>query len=159
MEKRLYRNRTDRMVWGVCGGLARYFDIDPVIVRIVFVLLIFANGIGVLAYIILAIVVPLEGTKAATPGEAARENIEEMKKTATELGEEVRSSLGRPDKAQETEVSHNRHILIGVVIIALGVIVLMGTLNLFWWFQLGYLWPLVLIAIGLVILLGARRRR
>jgi phage shock protein C len=46
MEKRLYRSRTDRVIWGVCGGLAKYFDIDPTIVRVIAVLLIFANGWG-----------------------------------------------------------------------------------------------------------------
>lgn len=39
--KRLYRSRTNRMIWGVCGGLAEYFNIDPVIVRIIAVLSIF----------------------------------------------------------------------------------------------------------------------
>ena len=60
MEKRLHRSRSNRIIWGVCGGLADYFGIDPVIVRVVFVLLIFANGLGILAYIILAIVIPAE---------------------------------------------------------------------------------------------------
>ena len=42
MEKRLYRSRDDRMIWGVCGGLAQYFNIDPTIVRIIAVLLALA---------------------------------------------------------------------------------------------------------------------
>ena len=83
MEKRLYRSRSDKMLWGVCGGLAKYFDIDPTIVRVIFVLLIFANGLGILAYIILAIIVPLESSKVTTPKETVRENVEEMKETAT----------------------------------------------------------------------------
>lgn len=48
------------MIWGVCGGLAEYFNIDPTVVRIIAVLLIFANGLGILAYLLMAIVVPLE---------------------------------------------------------------------------------------------------
>ncbi len=60
MKKRLYRSRSDRMIWGVCGGLAEYFNIDPTVVRIIAVLLIFANGLGILAYLLMAIVVPLE---------------------------------------------------------------------------------------------------
>jgi len=73
MEKRLYRSRTDRVLWGVCGGLAKYFDIDPTIVRVVAVLLIFANGLGILAYIIMAIIVPLEGSKVTPAGSGKRE--------------------------------------------------------------------------------------
>ena len=65
MEKRLYRSQSDRMIAGVCGGLAEYFDIDPTIVRVVAVLSVFVSGLGILAYIILAIVVPSESSKAA----------------------------------------------------------------------------------------------
>lgn len=56
--QRLYRSRKEKMVAGVCGGLAQYFNVDPVIVRVAFVALGVASGVGLLAYIILAIVVP-----------------------------------------------------------------------------------------------------
>ncbi|HUB92943.1 MAG TPA: PspC domain-containing protein [Verrucomicrobiae bacterium] len=60
MSKRLYRSQTDRMIAGVCGGIAEYFDVDPTIVRIVAVLLLFLGGFpGFLPYLILWIVVPL----------------------------------------------------------------------------------------------------
>jgi phage shock protein C len=59
MSKRLYRSRTDRMLAGVCGGIAEYFDIDPVIVRLVAVILLLPGGLpGFLPYVILWIVVP-----------------------------------------------------------------------------------------------------
>jgi phage shock protein C len=58
MEKRLYRSKKDRMIAGVCGGLAEYFGIDPVLVRIIALILILTAGGGLLAYIILWIVVP-----------------------------------------------------------------------------------------------------
>jgi phage shock protein PspC (stress-responsive transcriptional regulator) len=60
MEKKLYRSRTDRKIWGVCGGLAKYFDIDPTIVRVVAVASLFAGSLGFWIYIIMAIVVPNE---------------------------------------------------------------------------------------------------
>ena len=58
--KRLYRSRTDRKIWGVCGGLAKYFEIDPTIVRIIAIASIFASGIGLLTYVVAAAVMPLE---------------------------------------------------------------------------------------------------
>jgi phage shock protein C len=58
--KRLFRSRTDRMIAGVCGGLASYFNIDPVIVRVIAVVALIAGLGGLLAYIILWIVVPEE---------------------------------------------------------------------------------------------------
>lgn len=58
--KKLYRSRTDRKIAGVCGGLGEYFGIDPTLVRLLFVLgLIFMGG-AILAYLILAIVIPEE---------------------------------------------------------------------------------------------------
>ena len=159
MEKRLYRNRSDRMLWGVCGGLAKYFDMDPVIIRIVFVLLIFANGLGILAYIIMAIVVPLEGSKATAPKEAIKENVEEIKEAAEELGHEIRSTFTAEDKAEASDKIHQRRNLIGIALVVLGILILMGTLNMFWWFRWGYLWPIILVAIGLVIIFGARRKK
>ena len=56
--QRLYRSRRERMIAGVCGGLAQYFNVDPVIVRVAFVALGIGTGVGLLAYIVLAIVVP-----------------------------------------------------------------------------------------------------
>jgi phage shock protein C len=63
--KRLYRSRKDRMVAGVCGGLASYIGIDPTLVRLLFVLGLFAVGSTFLAYIIMMIVIPEEPISAA----------------------------------------------------------------------------------------------
>lgn len=60
MAKKLYRSRTDRKIWGVSGGLAKYFDIDPTIVRVIFVASILAGTLGIWVYLIMALVVPLE---------------------------------------------------------------------------------------------------
>lgn len=61
-QKRLLRSRTDRQIAGVCGGLGEYFNIDPTIVRLLFVIGTFlsAGGGGIILYIILAVVIPEE---------------------------------------------------------------------------------------------------
>ena len=161
MEKRLYRSRSDRMIWGVCGGLAKYFDIDPTIARIIAVLSVLVSGVGILAYIILAIVIPLDGSKAAEPKDTIRENVEEMKETAGELGREIRSTLeGEEGESEEVaKIRHRRRNLFGSIIIILGVIFLLGSFDFFWWFRWSYLWPLILIAIGALIILGVRKKR
>ncbi|MDQ7024483.1 MAG: PspC domain-containing protein [Anaerolineae bacterium] len=56
--KRLYKSNTDKRVWGVCGGLAEYFEVDPTLVRILFVVLTLAGGPGLLLYLILGLVMP-----------------------------------------------------------------------------------------------------
>ncbi len=161
MEKRLYRSRSDRMVWGICGGLAKYFGIDPTIVRVIFVLLIFANGLGILAYIILAIVVPLESSKATEPKDTIRENVEELKETAGELGREIRSTLaGEESESEEVTKTRRRRLnLLGIILVVVGIIFLLGSFDLFWWFHWGTLWPLIIVAIGALIILGSLRRR
>jgi phage shock protein C len=58
MEKKLYRSRINSMIGGVCGGLGEYLNVDPTIMRLVAVLLVFANGVGLLAYIIAWIIIP-----------------------------------------------------------------------------------------------------
>lgn len=58
--KRLYRSRQDRMIGGVCGGLGDYFDIDPTVIRLLFVFGTLLGGPGVIAYLILLVIVPLE---------------------------------------------------------------------------------------------------
>lgn len=63
--KRFYRSKKDRMIAGVCGGLASYVGIDPTLVRLLFVLGLFAVGGTLLAYIVMMIVIPEEPTPAA----------------------------------------------------------------------------------------------
>lgn len=58
--KRLYRSREERMLAGVCGGLGSYFAVDPTLVRALFVLFGLVAGGGILAYLILWILIPLE---------------------------------------------------------------------------------------------------
>jgi phage shock protein C len=77
VQKRLYRSRKERFLGGVCGGFASYFNVDPVIVRLVWVVLCLVWGAGILLYIIAWIIIPLEpqsnlttsagGTSAGAP--------------------------------------------------------------------------------------------
>jgi phage shock protein C len=59
-KKRLYRSRGTRMIAGVCGGLAEYFNIDETLIRLVFVIAAILGGHGLLAYLICLILIPLE---------------------------------------------------------------------------------------------------
>jgi phage shock protein PspC (stress-responsive transcriptional regulator) len=60
MPKKFYRSRTDRKIWGVCGGLAKYFNVDPTMVRIVAVASLLCGTLGFWIYIITALIVPME---------------------------------------------------------------------------------------------------
>ncbi|MBA2653157.1 MAG: PspC domain-containing protein [Tatlockia sp.] len=58
--KRLYRSRKERLIAGVCGGLAEYFDMDPTWVRIIFIILMLIGGSAILVYLVMWLVVPEE---------------------------------------------------------------------------------------------------
>jgi len=58
--RRLFRSRDDRMLGGVCGGLGTYFTVDSTLLRVLFVLLALSGGPGVLAYLLLLILIPIE---------------------------------------------------------------------------------------------------
>lgn len=60
--RKLSRSQNEKMIGGVCGGIANYMDLDPTIVRLVFLILLLMGGNGFLIYIILLIIMPLETT-------------------------------------------------------------------------------------------------
>ena len=70
--KKLYRLSGEGKLAGVCAGLGEYFDIDPVIVRLLFLFSVFFGGLGMLAYVIMWVLVPLKGGTPAVPGARAR---------------------------------------------------------------------------------------
>ena len=60
MKKRLYKSSTEKKVCGVCGGIANYFDVDPTVIRLIWVIFTLVGGSGLIAYIIAAIIMPDE---------------------------------------------------------------------------------------------------
>ncbi|MBQ1907204.1 MAG: PspC domain-containing protein [Firmicutes bacterium] len=62
MQKKLYRSERNKAIWGVCGGLGEYFGVDPIIVRLIFVLLFLTYGMGLTFYVVCALVIPKEPT-------------------------------------------------------------------------------------------------
>lgn len=92
--KRIYRNPDDRILGGVCGGLGAYFNINPLLFRILFIIFTFVGGSGLLVYIILWIVVPEARTRAQKMemrGEPV--TIENLGKTVREEFNEVRNNF------------------------------------------------------------------
>jgi phage shock protein C len=71
--KRLTRSRTERWIGGVCGGIGNYFNLDPTIIRVVFILLALIVGGGLLIYLILWLVIPLEAEMDAAIEEMPEE--------------------------------------------------------------------------------------
>ena len=70
MERKLVRSRTNSRIAGVCGGLAEYLDVDPTLIRLIFILLLIYAGHGVLLYFILWLLMPLQETAVQAPSSA-----------------------------------------------------------------------------------------
>lgn len=149
--QKLYRSETDRMIAGVCGGLAKYFSVDTTLVRLVFLLLLFLGGSGFLLYFILWIIVPRESHLTGTPQEVVQANAQEMAQTAREFGQSMGASSG--DTAQSA--ARNGPLLFAVLLIILGVwFLLQNLLHI----DLSQFWPVILIVIGLALLIPVMRR-
>jgi phage shock protein C len=161
MENKLYRSNKDRMLFGVCGGLAKYFGIDSSLMRIIVVLLaIVTVGVGVLIYLIMAFIVPLEGSTKTTPREIVLENVEEAKTTAQGLGQDIKDTFsGKKPESKETEQTQaQRRNIFGVILIVVGIVLLLVVFGVFRWVNWSVIVPIVLIAIGLLIILSVSRK-
>lgn len=138
--KRLYRSTTDKVIGGVCSGLGDYLNIDPVIVRILFVLLAIFGGSGILVYIILWIVIP-ESVYTFGTNQTASEPV----------NVEVDPETGVPVEAIEAERKKTNSTLIaGIALISFGLLILVD--RLFPALDIWDFWPLVLIAAGVLLI-------
>lgn len=130
-ENKLERSEQEKVIAGVCGGIATYLDIEVVWVRLLFVLLAFASGMGVVIYLVLWLIMPqMDGAGAGTA--VLKENLDDMGHSA--------KRLGQPSA-------------IGVALILLGLFFLANQLG---WLG-GLFWPLLIIGVGVYIY--SRRNR
>ena len=153
--KRLYRSDKEKLVGGVCAGLGVYFGLDPLILRILFVILALVNGIGMAIYLLMWLLVPRAQREYEGQEEIVRSNVEEMRGRARELGQEAREALEHT-RSSGTR-SGNRMLMGGAVLVGAGLLVLLQNLGLLWSF--GKLWPIVIIAVGAMILLNNLKDR
>jgi phage shock protein C len=149
--QKLYRSETDRMIAGVCGGLAKFFAVDATLVRLVFLLLLFLGGSGFLLYFILWIIVPKESYTSGSPQDVVQVNAQDMAQTARDFGQSVGGSSG--DVAQSA--ARNGPLIFAGLLIILGVwFLLQNLLHI----DLSQFWPVILIIIGLALLIPAMRK-
>lgn len=96
MAGRLVKSSRNRMVFGVAGGVAEYLRVDPVIIRVVFILLAFASGIGVLVYLLLTLIMPRAEATVSEPLAVVKDNIKTAPRETSEAGRRVVSVLRGP---------------------------------------------------------------
>jgi phage shock protein C len=108
---RLHRSRKERIVFGVCGGIAEYFDVDPNLVRVAFVAVALIPPISVLSlvgYPLLAIVLPDEGTEHLAPRDALRSNVAALRAEVEDMAGRVSAGVAGVTKAQRPAATGGR---------------------------------------------------
>ncbi|MDD2446625.1 MAG: PspC domain-containing protein [Tissierellia bacterium] len=125
MEKRLYRSQKDKVLAGVCGGIGEYFNIDSTIIRLLWLVSIFVFEIGVLLYIIAAVVMPKDET----------ENYFQVEEDSSRNVSKVKSEK-----------------LFGYGLIIIGILLMLDRLKVLRWFDLKTVFPVLLIIGGIMIL-------
>ena len=158
MARRLTKSSNERLIFGVAGGLAEYFDVDPVLVRVVFALLVLSTGVGLVAYVVLAIVMPSQGSVAARPGDVVRENVEQMQGDVSRAGRRLEGVFRGDGGEGQSGVADRGRYLAGVVLIVVGGLLLAANFGWLGWFSWMKLWPLLVVAAGVIVVLGRARR-
>jgi phage shock protein C len=153
--KRLYKSRKNKVFAGVCGGIAEYFDIDPVLVRLIFILFLFIGGSAIIAYIIGAIIMP---NPPAEPVEATDTKAPSPKPSTKTVQKE-------PAPAAAPASRSNASLIIGIILVLVGAYFLMGNLpflrEYYWWFRWhlrDFFVPGIFIVIGLILLIHGSRK-
>ena len=140
MAKRFYRSRNDKILGGVCGGVAHHLDVDPIIVRLLWIFLSFAWGSGIIAYIVCWIILPLE----------PKGNVTEVK------GKEESPDAGEQESPDEREQGGSSHesgekksgiLLLGVFFVSFGVLWSIGE-----YFNLPGFGGMIAILVGIMVI-------
>ncbi|MBS4035743.1 MAG: PspC domain-containing protein [Ignavibacterium sp.] len=159
MYKKLYRSNTDKMIGGVSGGIAEYFEIDPTIVRILFVLAVFFGGGGLIAYIILWIIVPEKPYVFPGSQQTQTENQSNFTQQQPESEAKENNSSANEEPfnyaAFQQKQKSNTGSVAGIVLIVIGGLFLLN--NFIPRFNFSDFWPFILIAVGIALLLNVKR--
>jgi len=151
MTNKLYRSQTERMLGGVCGGLAKYLNVDTTIVRLFFIVLTLLGGFGPLVYFIMWVVVPLED-HVYTDTHPERFDGEDIKERAGLVRDDFITAIRQPNQ--------NTARFIGIALVLAGGFFLLRQLNLPWlnWLDSGVIWAALILLAGIALLIRATRK-
>jgi len=150
MYKRLYRSTENRVIAGVCGGVAEYFNIDPAIARVVWIIAGIIGGSGIVAYIIAMIIMPLS-TEASNNYNSRGSSTDESYEG--KYGED----WSKKDRHSTFDSGRSGNVL-GIILIVLGAFFLLRQFGILYWVRSEFSIAFVLIAIGAFIIYRGKRR-
>ena len=154
IKKKIYRSTERRMVAGVCGGIGEYFDIDPVLVRILFLLLCLMGGSGVFFYVFCWIIIPKQGQE--------NYNQEKVRDFADELRQRAMGFAGAHGSSGDLRIKRHctpKANIIGIFLVFFGFILLFDKISSFSFLRWDLFWIVVIILIGFYIMLKRGSRK
>jgi phage shock protein PspC (stress-responsive transcriptional regulator) len=151
MVKKLHRSQNDKILAGVCGGLAEYFGLDSTLVRLFFILIVALGGSGILLYALLWLIMPkTAGGEAIITEERVKEFAGEVKERAEEIKKDWQNK--QPEKVPE-ESKGGRGRVFGWVLLILGIAFLANNFMPYWVVhRLFSFWPRFFIVAGVLLI-------
>jgi phage shock protein C len=151
MNKTLYRDDQNKMLGGVCAGLAEYFDIDTTVMRLLFAFGVILAGVGFVPYIILWIVLPRKTynpfTKPSDPS------------TVNYIVPPIQPVDPNQPFVPVQPKRSNGGVIVGAVLIVMGSLFLLHEFDFFDYWDLHRFWPVVLVVLGLVLIVTGQQRK
>lgn len=147
MSEKLYKSKHNRVIAGVCGGIAEYFNVDATLIRLAWVLAVFFAGTGLIIYILAMIIMPEESVYVEKPNTTAVNTLSDNECSTEEKSGRISDVQATSAKEDDTK----RHQVLGLILVGLGGYFLFE--RFFPYFRLHNWWPLILIFIGVAILL------
>ena len=147
--KRLYRSRDHRIIAGVCGGIAEYFMIDPTLVRLLFIIFSFGMGSGILAYIIMTLIVPLEPIGGNTDEASVDRLTERAKETVEKVAGKMENALSGQHEQHHKDGFRS---VFGFALVLIGLVTFFGIFMPFPHMAWRMIWPVILVIIGFFVI-------
>jgi phage shock protein C len=157
--RKLYRSEADKILFGVCGGLAEYFGVESVLVRLVFVLFSIMGGGGLVLYLVLALVIPRNPAGGADGD--AKEKIKDFAHKAGETIGDLAKEIGHGAKAtmESVKTERRRSSFFGIILIIAGALLIVNQIMpAYWMMGRRFFWPALLMLVGIYLILWKPER-
>lgn len=146
-DKRLLRNTKNKLIAGVAAGIADYFDLDPNVIRFLFIVLTAFGGSGILMYLLLWLLLPSDMSEANDSRDTVKENVQQMKDAVRGFTDQIKNE--QPHAMNEKKGKSQQYL--GSILVILGILFLLKNLGLIDLYLIQKFWPVLIIFLGVAL--------
>lgn len=147
IDKRLLRNTKNKLLAGVAAGIADYFDLDPNVIRFLFIVLTAFGGSGILMYLLLWLLLPSDVSEANDSRDTVKENVQQMKDVVKDFTDQIKKE--QPQTMNEKKGKSQQYL--GSILVILGILFLLKNLGLIDLYLIQKFWPVLIIFLGVAL--------